>query len=550
MNVRLQLFGLEETILRPIIIQTLRDISKEIGCLTKPYLHIDDNSAIKKTQGVNKNQFSTNSNSPIKKFSGKTKEMLRVTNMNDAVTPGQEIDYRINYPETKPFLNDPEIGFSVRTIIQERKLDLSIEYTTTDKAYLNSIINSLKVLPTTTECRMLHDLEYKLFLPSNIKRLLGHIYLRKKKRWTDEELLTFRDYITLIADDRLTDFVSHSSSVDGFKFGIQEKLVEVLGVMSTDVHSLKPEATDDGYSIEFDYSIYYQMPIALDVRYPLVVFNSLISKKDMNFTPRTGRSYVENSTADLAGLRKHFLNPMASEYMGTLSSYVKIPSRDDTMPTTFPSRYVRLLTTLFLVSDQDRRDVMNLDQIQGVSFKHFIKEFILKSEFEFITKQDRSFIYITLYENDILLHNVLEMDESGNIRTNFDMNLKKTYRMVVFLLKDLDYLSKVDRARTTNFLKSNLIPSRNFCNYEKEKLKKDYKNGNTGLKIQIMTIDNRYLSSLDAFKEIYGLTDEDIVKVENRYGRGVDIVDIIKYSKIKTPKTQQIYKTAIYNLFD
>lgn len=550
MNVRLQLYGLEETVLRPIIIQVLTDLSKEIGCLTKPYLHIDENSAIRKTQSKNKNQFGAESNAPIRKFSGKTKEMMRVTSINDSVAPGYEIDYRINYPQTKPFLNDPEIGLAIRPIIQERKLDISLEYVTTDKAYLNSVVNVLKVLPTTTECKMLHNLEYKIFMPSNIKRLLGHMYLRKKKRWSEEELLTFRDYITKISDDRLTDFVSHKSSVDGFKFGMSEKLVEVLGVLNTDVHSLKPEAYDEGYGIQLDYSIYYQMPIALDVKYPLVVFNSLISKKDMNFTPRTGRSYVENSTEDMAGLRRHFKDPLVSDYMGKLNTYIKVPERDDGMPTTFPSRYVRLLTNLFLVSDEDKRDVMNLSQIKGAKFKHFVKEFILKSEHNYVTQQDKSYLYFTLYENENLLHNVLEMDEEGNIRTNFDMNIRKTYRLVVFLLKDLDYMNRMDRARVSGFLKSNLIPSKNFCNYEKEKLKRDFKNGDTTLKTQIMTIENKYLSSLDAFREIYGLTEEQVKQVERRYGVGVDLLDVVKYSNVKSPKVKQIYKTAINNLFD
>lgn len=549
MNAKLQLFGLEETVTRPIIIQVLRDIAKEIGCVTKPYLYIDDNSAIKKTRSPNKSKHSSNSNSPIRKFSGKTKEYLKVTSMSDNVTPGYEIDTNISFPKTKPFFFDREINFQVKTIIQERKLDLSIEYSTLDKAYLHGVINILRTLPTYSECKFLHNLEYKLFMPGTVKRLLGHIYKRKKNRWTDDEMLTFRDYVYSIADDRLTEFIPHKSSADGFKMGIREKLVEVLGVLNTDVHNLTIESNEEGYSINLDYTIYYQIPIAIDVTYPLVVYNSLISKKEMNFTPRTGRTLSNNNTSDLIGLRRYFKDPLASDYMGKINSYVKYPLRDDTMPNVHPDRLTRLVTNLFLVNDKDPREVMNIDEIQGAKFKYFVKQFILASEYKYVTKSCRSYLYFALYENDVLLNDKLEMDEKGNIRTTFDMNIRKTYRLVIFLLTDLNYLNMEDRRRITSFLNATKESSNNFCTYQKEKLIKTH-NGEKNIKSMIMEIENRYLSSLDTFREIYGLSDEQVKLIERNYGKGLDIVDIIKLGKVKTPKHRQIFSTALNNLFE
>lgn len=549
MNTKLQLFGLEETVTRPIIIQVLRDLGKEIGCSSKPYLYIDENSEIKKTRSSNKSVLSSTANSPIRKFSGKSKEYLRVTSINETVTPGFEIDTNINFPKTKPFFYDREINFQVKTIIQERKLDISIEYGTIDKAYLNGVINILRTLPTFSECKFLHNLEYKLFMPKSIKHLLGHIYLKKKKRWSDEELLTFKEYVESIADDRLTEFVSHKSSPDGFKLGIKEKLVEVLGVLNSDVHNLTIEPNDDGYTINLDYTIYYQVPIAIDVTYPLVVFNSVISSKEMNFKPRTGRTLSDNNTSDLIGLRRLFRDPIASDYMGKISSYVKYPVNDDAMPNIHPDRYTRLLTNLFTVDENNPRDVMNINDIKGAKFKHFVKQFILANEYKYVTKQCRSYLYFTIYENDNLLYDKLEIDENGNITTNFDMNIRKTYRLVLFLLSDLDYLSLEDRRRISNFLNLNKEPSQNFCTYQKEKLLQTHKD-HKHIKTMLMEIENKYLSTLDAFKEIYGLTDKEVELVERNYGKGLDIVDIVKYGNVKRPRRNQIFTTALNNLFD
>lgn len=552
MRSRLAMYGLEETITRPVIIQILQDISKEIGCFTDPYLYIDENSGIKKVRNRNKSSLATNRNDPISKLATKPKEVLRVNDFSDTVKPGYETDPSVLNPATKPILVDPEIHFLVRPVLQYRKIELNIEYSTTDKIYLTSILEKLKMLPVFNEGQFLHHIEYSYSLPLSIRRLLGHIYVRKQAEWSEEEHIMFKDYIYSLADDRLTQYVSQSEKFDNLEIGFTEKQMECLGYITEDINSLKAEETDFGYGFSFSYTFHFQMPIGYDLIYPILVYNRPLDKKVFTNPKKkkNGRSYNQNYTSDFHGLRTLFQNPIPSEYMKQRYSYGKIPACDEELPNNYPSSYIRLLTQLIIVDPKDPTNVLNLDDLQKeIKFKPYVYEFI-KNEFRHVVRRNSSYLYFCIYENNKLLENKLTLDENGNFKTTFDMDMRKTYRLCLFILRDLDVLEFKNRARILKFLKDNLEVSRNFCSTQNEILLLENKNGDGLLKSQILTIKNKYLSTLEIFRNIYGLTQEDVDKIEKQYGVGIDIGLSLKYTNKPAPKGVQIFKQSFINLFE
>lgn len=545
------MYGLEETILRPIIIQILQDISREIGCSKDPYLYIDENSGIRKTKNRDKSSMETNSHDPINKFSSRYKEILKVTDFTDQVKPGYETDPNVLNPSTKPLLQDNEIHFFVRPVLQYRKIELNIEYSTTDKIYLNAILEKLKMLPVFNEGQFLHHIEYSYSLPKSIKNLLGHIYIRKSKEWTDEEMMMFKDYIYSLADDRLTKYVVQNEDFNSLDIGFTEKQMECLGYITEDINSIKPEETDEGYGFSFSYTFNYQMPIAYDLFYPLLVYNRPLNKKIFRKDKeKNGRSYNLNYTSDFHGLRKLFQHPIPSEYMRHRHSYAKFPSCDEELPNNYPTSYVRLLTQLLIVDPKDPMNVLHLDDLQKeIKFKPYVYDFI-KHEHRYVVRQNSSYLYFCIYENNKLLENHLTLDQEGNFKTTFDMDMRKTYRLCLFILKDLDVIEFKHRTRILKYLKDNLVASRNFCTSQYELLRLDNPNGESFIKSQIMTIKNQYLSTLEIFREIYGLTQEEVDKIEKQYGVGVDIGLALKYTNKESPKHIQIFRQSFRNLFE
>ena len=92
----------------------------------------------------------------------------------------------------------------------------------------------------------------------------------------------------------------------------------------------------------------------------------------------------------------------------------------------------------------------------GIDFIDVVKEFIILQR-EYVTKINGSLFYFSIYEDDCLKSNLLTLDELGNLRTVKDMNIKSTYRVLIYICSDISVIPYSNRKTILDFLNQDVF---------------------------------------------------------------------------------------------
>lgn len=528
MKTRIKLFAANETMTRPVIIQVLKNLAKELGTATDPYLYLDDNSNIIKTRNKSGSILKSNDTSAFQAASVSLVESLRVTDFKEIVEEGYEMNRLLLSPDSTPLLLDEEAGIRIQPVMQKRKIEMSIEYITSDKIFLDGLLESLRVLPALNNGQFRHNLEYKVHIPELVTKLILNVYMIKRGVWREDEMIPFSKYIHDIADNRLDMAVPEGGDVKDITLSYREKQMGVFGYFTDELSSIEPEEGDNNdYKISLNYTFTYDKPIAMNLVYPLMVYNKKLHKSFFSFYKQPTRSeWLNYLGADQSLMTEHGL-PKKHYGMNFFTKFIKIPFTDDTMPRDYPNEYSRFLTYLFRVDPNDRTEIGTIDDLYKIKFAEPIKELLLKSEREFSGMIHRSIFWFALYENEKLTpKNKIYIDENGMFRTTEPLDIRKRYRLGGFILNNLNFLKPFDLSRIKNFLSRNLAVNLNMASDE---LSTFYKNKETITKdqleyynVKLFEVKNKYVPTLDILTDVYGLTNEEMNIVLDRINDPVE----------------------------
>lgn len=560
MKARVKLFGTENTIIRPVLIMMIKDVISNLGGDRDAYVFIDDNSNLLKGHNKTKMSFKSSRDAALKKFNGALKEFARLTDYEDVLDDNAGNDLNFLRPDAIPIFIDKEIKFSVVPIKQRRKVTLGIEYSTQDKTDLIAKCNMMSLNTVYPGITYYHDLEYSYVLPKTIVYMLSNIITCKNKalKELNRELINPFDYIASIADDRLTYTSPDNGDPKDAMFSIVERQASVVGNFTGSVSDIKPEVNEDGgYSINVSYTFTYDEVIGFEINYPIVVYNTMINKLFITKNKTVVKSRV-NLHDPMQGALINSVNQtdiVGSPYFKL--DYLTIPFYDDMMPRNYPDCYNRVITSLICLDHKDRKHIRNISKMETISFKPEILKLMLNEEREHVTRYKGSFVYLGLYVNDMLDISIpLKLDESGNVYSEVDLDLTKTYRLGIFLLNNYNYLSEEDLRRLKLVLSNNLYTMSDLTkeaikNYEYlnahllESNKNEYYMGITNIK-------NQFVACIDSLSDTYMLSDKDKELIANSYPDPVGMFFKIvnKEPGYGDGRTTQIYSANLNRLLD
>lgn len=501
--------SIEETVSRPSLIAVVNDIKKMLGIDIETYVNYDPNSKIKK-KIINKTKIGLDNDY--------SEDMIFVDTDENSLTDN-ELSLIPVSPDFKPIYIDKEINSKFTPIYHHRTVNVNFTFKTKSKSKIYAIVNKLRLLTSSDGMYIRHDLEYHYVTPLFVLNLLNEINNLKEKRNVDK--LSLDDYINKTFDNR----VDYSTTHDGKEYKtdlvIREAQTDIPGYIKDSLHDLKPvyDEQDTYWTIEFNYEFSYEKPVTLLLQYPLLVYNTLISKTFRTFTQTN--NFKETN-------RTHRMSSMAYVIENTIAKYpnyyTAIPPIDsEELPDTSNS-LAKVISLIVTINEDVPTELFSIDEIPGLIFKDSVRKFILESEYPYIGKMNESMFMFELYkDNKLDYNNEILMDSNGVLTTKNPMSYKHVYRVVLSVSLDLDYLKPDCKKRVKKFIENeaSFVPT-DLTNDSNIEIARNYANDNLiNNYIELLSVPKKDLeASINVSKThsdvIFNIKETNLFKYRNR----------------------------------
>lgn len=446
---RISLYGIEETITRPVIVQVTNDIKRLLGVNQDVYTSYDTRDLTIKKKNKLGEVLGDNT----------IKDEVMIIEFTEMSTENNELNLVPIRPDYKYIYKDDDIGSIIIPIQHDRRISLRVKYSTKSKSEAYALVNRLKLLTSDDSMFRIHELEYHYVIPLYVSRLLQHLNDLKNLREESGNKLDLEEYIDKHFDNRVDFLNPHDGNSNKLDLGIREAQLGVEGWIVDDLHGITPEYDDSlGYwSIDFEYQIMYEKPISLLLKWPIVVYNTVIDKEFRNFIKESRHPIT---SARYTG-RAEDLNKITQRdtvfYIHSNSFYIHIPQYDRFILPKPPSFYSRMFACLTIVDEDDRNYLFNIHEIPKIEFKPHVIKFLMESERDHVFKLQSSLFYIEIWRDGIKDNHLgPRLEEDGTIRTQVPLDIKKTYRVAFNVLTDLNVMYASGKQRYRRFITDEL----------------------------------------------------------------------------------------------
>ena len=442
----IDIYSTDSTVIRPSVITIVEDIKKLINLRSKIYTSYDDKDKIYKVK---------NKQGKLEGKIASEDEFIKVKYDDKISHENHELALTVINPDSIPIYVDKDISSSAAIIYHKRELNIEFTYGCNSSSKMTALINRLRLMTSSDGMYSTHDLEYSFVLPTKFIKLLNNVNVLKNKRYTSP--IDFETYVISTFDKRLVLNNDHGGDLAKCDLSIKEAQLDTVGYITDDLSSIASEPVDNGKeTITLNYKVVFESPVSIQTIYPLLVFNSRIDKEFRTFIEEKGfldkglRGYGVRGLYDITQRATNNLTFAKSKY------YLTIPANDGLVLPQPEPYTVRLFSSLIMVDENEPRFLFNLNSIPGMAFKEAILNFLLTSEASFINDIYKSIFYFELYIYGIRSRIKLLIDALGNLYTDVDLSLLKTYRLCISIVSDTDLLVKAAKDRLKTYIQEEL----------------------------------------------------------------------------------------------
>lgn len=435
--VTIPIVGAERTIIFPVIFSTLKELKK--------IYQIPDDTTIQVPSSTGSISYCTIDGKPLGNQNPSTdvdnKFKIEYTLEDVEESVSNTTDYQDYH---RWFFNDKTIGFMMRPVYKDIKLNLTITYESRNKSTLTNYKNRHRLKVSKTNVAY-HSLEYKFIVPKSLTKLLKKIFDLKESNAPYD--IDYADYLNEYSDDRL--ILSSTSNANQIDLSVKEIQTRVMGMLDNSIsNEMEYDKEKSKWSLNIDYSITFQMPFAVYARYPIIVHNQLL--------PREYASLVSTIPVDdfKTALEDNQIPSMRffQDYlMGDIARGLKTlisPITDDFIYDYNPVGMKTITTVLCMVDNSDKRAVCNLGSLGYINLNDGILEWLRQGEYAHIKKLYQSILYLDLIEDEQALNGRdINIDSDLNITTNFDMLPRSIYHLRLSYTYEFHHLRAEARER-------------------------------------------------------------------------------------------------------
>jgi len=455
---RLSLYGTEQSVVRQVYITVIEDIKEMLGSKHDIFTTYDEEDLLNRQKDK------------IGQVRDKTtvaQESIMAT-LEEAPEDNLGVYRHTIKPTYRPIYVDNSINNKIIPIYQRTKATISFKYSSKSKSKINALVSKLHLMSVNEEYYKTHELEYSYTINDFIIRLMKNV--NDLKNNYDIPALELEEYINNTFDKRVDIVNAINGDINKSTLVVREKQVGVIGYIADDTYDIQKDKEDDNYSVTFAYEWYYEKPVALELNYNILVYNQLLDSVFLNFSKENNlREELEHVNSDpyvvFNNLSMSNRQTLKTHYKD--NEYIPIPPIDTVKLPPVTSFMKRVVSLLVIVDKDDKKKLFNLRTNKSFNLKDGVIDMLVGSEREYIGELSKSLYYFGLYEDGKpKKDNIILLDVDGNLRTTYDMDITKTYRVDFSMVTDVSYLSPENKNRILNSLKEQSY--RNKFNTETE----------------------------------------------------------------------------------
>jgi len=440
-NLSLPVQETEQSILRPSVF----DIVRQVKAITKlpadtPILYPGGSqnmqqpgSAVSTDQG-NRTQFSA---------AGSV--MIEVDEQN---TPGSFVTTSVASAEHLPIFLDDKIGVVIKPVYASTDITLNIKFYSKSKTTAERWRSDMVMKTSMMRDANLHQVSYHYLIPAQYLEILKEIHRAREALAGYGQ--DFPTYLLAHSTRRLTELSNQSGEKTAI--GVSETQMRIVGYFDYSEFPDNPEKDDDSgtWMTGFAYKFKFDKAIGCNMRYPVMVHNHVLGE---NFRP-TDKAYDlddHQKSFSLSGKNFNYFEAalQIDHYVNTKANLV-IPSFDEFIPTSIPIGTVSIFSALCQISEQDKRSLLNFNELGDVHVDSDILHFMKESEYPYLTEPYQSILHVSLYRSMHLSnYDAVEVDAALDVRSNVDLSLRVNHRVRFSVVANLALLDKaaLDRLR-------------------------------------------------------------------------------------------------------
>lgn len=443
-SVKLELYGLDESITRPLLIQFVNNMLIILGIDNKVYTVYDpkDNLIKKKTDTGN----IIGNNTTLQ-------EKVEI-DYDETVEEGISLSLQKVANNYSPIYVDNDIGTKITPINSKRRLSVNFRYLCKSKSLANGLLNKLRNNILEENLDSLASFQYFYLIPNTGCLILKTFNDLKNNH--NEFKLPLEDYL----QEKFIEKIDFTNTLDGnienSKLAIREKQLNIHIRTEDNPNEFKIEYDEstEFYTIEMNYSFVYTRPVSLVFEYPIMIYNQFLPNEFIKYTKRQEIYYKNSSFArymqcvyNAGGHQDTYFNGFLDTYNG---SHICLPAIDKNKIPDKSPYYKVFLSVLVQIKEGDTQ-LFNINNLPNIEFSEKYYDFLI-SEKDFIGEQFQSLFYIQLEENDrINYNNKIKLDENGNLTTTYPLKRTNLYRVIFNIMINPMFMPNFCKLRIKNY---------------------------------------------------------------------------------------------------
>ncbi len=346
----------------------------------------------------------------------------------------------VTQSEQIPVFADPKLGVYIKPVYSTTKVTINFKYRTNSKTQALRWRDDIRFHISQMRDVNLHELEYHYLLPKPYLVLLKEIHrLRENVAGYGQD---FAGYLYANATTQMTEIGNEAGS--NSELGVGEKQIRVLGMFDFDGMPEKPEKENENGSwvISFGYKFSFEKPIACDMTYPIMIHNQLLDPQYVTFN--TSAYSLDNQqksySASFEALTTFEAQKQIEKYVNT-DPIIRLPEHDEFIPEGYPPATVAVFYALCEVDINDKRALLNLNELGPIVIDKDIMDFIQQSEWPYLTKLYKSFFHVELYRSmKQASDSAITIDSNLNISSVDELDLRVNNRIRFSMVTNLNMI--------------------------------------------------------------------------------------------------------------
>lgn len=423
--------GVQESVLRPVVVDILRDISKATGLPENISILYPGDDEVAIQPGSALSDVDIDPNLP---FSSKL-----AVQVDELYNAERLLTTAVCVAENLPVFRDDALQVILHPAYSEQDVTINIRYRAKDKTLAIRWRDDMRMRVSMGRAQLLHSVQYHYLIPEEFIVILKEIHrLREAVAGYGE---TFEQWMSKYASQR----VSQVSTFDGgqMAWAVAETQARIQGTF--DFETAEAPVKEDGgdaYTISFAYKFKFYKPLGAEMSYPLVIHNQMIkyrpSNEDLPYRTETKQIAYSLSARNFAGLER------GKRLLGNSNGYA-IPPYDEFQPQSVPVHTLRVFTALTSIDTAEGanpRFLFNLTQLGEQWELHTAITRLVHKELTWLVKHRQSIFHLSLFEGfDLRPAESLSVDADLNVFLTFDPDLRKYYHVRFAIVDDPSLLN-------------------------------------------------------------------------------------------------------------